>query len=446
VSLRARLEDALDVAAAVLVAGCVVAAAAGSSIQYDILHVGRPARWVMIGVLLAFGLACAVRGRRAWRIPAPTALALAAFCGLALVSASWSVNSHGTLVRSVALAAVVAAVVALAGCVPSRPALGDWLLDGVLAAASIVAFAGFVYWLVHPSRAAIPATTEYPARFQGIEENPNTAALLLGIGMPLAFSRALRARSTTARIAFVGLVAAFAASIAASGSRGGLLAGLVGLLVVAALVPARPRTRIVLAALIVCGFAVTVWAMTIPKALPATPLAATSTSSASRDAESVLPLDQEIGNPWWTHRAGDSRRGLLNTSVRARAWDGTVRRAFGRPLLGYGFGAEQWAFINRYYALASQNPENGYIGLLLQLGLAGTALFLVVVGLCLARGVRACLRAPRSGYALAATGAAAAALAASISQSYFQGPGSIAFVAFWVALLVAAVSRRVDAA
>jgi hypothetical protein len=375
---------------------------------------------------------------RTWRAPASTAVALAAFCGLALVSTAWSVNPHGTFTRAVGVAAGIAAVGALAGCVPARTVLAERLLDGVLAAAAIVALTGFVYWLISPGHAAIPATTEYASRYQGIEQNPNTAALLLAIATPIALARALRARSTAVRAASLALVLAFAGSIVASGSRSGLLAAFVGAVAVALLAPLDHRRRLALAALVVGALVVSAWVTTIPKALPSTADAVPALASTSRDAEHVLPLRQEIGNPWWTHRAGDSKRSLFNTSVRTRAWDGTVHRALKRPLLGYGFGAEQWAFVNRYYAFDSENPENGYLGLLLQLGFLGPLVFLVAVGLCVVAGVRATRREP---YALAAVGAALAALTTGISQSYFHGPGNIAFVALWIGILLAGVTR-----
>ena len=203
--------------------------------------------------------------------------------------------------------------------------------------------------------------------------------------------------------------------------------------------------KVAVALLVVGGLAVSAWATTIPKALSAAPSAApiAAASTPVRNAESVLPLSQEIGNPWWTHRSGGTRRSLLNTSVRLRAAEGTLHRALGRPVLGFGFGAEQWAFVNRYFAFNSENPENGYLGLFLQLGLLGPLVFLVAVALCVIPGVRACLRPQRDDvYALAAVGAVAAALAAAISQSYFHGPGGIAFVAFWVSLLVAGATGR----
>lgn len=439
-SSRDRLESGLDAVAPVIVAACVLAAAAGSSIQQDIVVAGRPARWLLIGLLLSFALVRAALCLPVWQVPPKTAFVLFSFCGLALASVAWSVNPRGTLVRAVGVAAVIAAVAALAGCVRSRPVLAERLLDGVLAAAAVVAFAGFAYWLISPGHAAIPATAEYGSRYQGIEENPNTAAVLLAIGLPLALSRALWARNAAARTGFVVVILGFAASIVASGSRSGLLAGFVGLLTVTGLAPIKLRARVAVALLIVGALALSAWATTIPKALPAASSSAptATTISRSRDAENVLPLSQEIGSPWWTHRSGDSKRSLFNTSVRTRAWVGTFHRALERPLLGYGFGAEQWAFVNRYYAFSSENPENGYLGLFLQLGMLGPLVFLLVVALCVVPGIRAARREP---FALTAVGAAAAGLTAGISQSYFHGPGSIAFVALWVALLLAGVAR-----
>jgi hypothetical protein len=370
--------------------------------------------------------------------------ALGAFCGLALASVGWSVNPGGTLVRAVALVAVVVAAAALTGCSPTSPTLPARLLDGILAAAAIVALAGFVYWLIAPSRAATAATVEYPWRFQGIEQNPNTAPLLLAIAMPLALSRALRTRRPVERAAFLIALVGLAASIVASGSRGGMIGAFVGLLAVAALAPMRRRTKVEVAALIVAGLVAGAWATTIPKALPSAAAGAPAAAAAtrSRDAELVLPLSQEIGNPWWTHRSGDSKRSLFNGSVRLRAWEGTIKRSLARPLVGYGFGAEQWAFVNRYYAFVSENPENGYLGLFLQLGIFGPIAFLSAVAVCVVFGIRASLRGDR--YAVAAVGAVVAALAVALSQSFFHGAGSIAFVALWIPLLVAGAAGPVE--
>ena len=51
-SARPRLEAALDAAAPVVIAVCVLAAAAASSIREDLDSAGRPARWLLIGLAL----------------------------------------------------------------------------------------------------------------------------------------------------------------------------------------------------------------------------------------------------------------------------------------------------------------------------------------------------------------------------------------------------------
>ena len=89
----------------------------------------------LIGLLLAFAVVRAALCGRDWRFPRVTAAALAVFCGLGLVSVAWSVHPRGTLERAVGEVVVLAALGLLAGCVASRPSLGDGMLDGVLAAA-----------------------------------------------------------------------------------------------------------------------------------------------------------------------------------------------------------------------------------------------------------------------------------------------------------------------
>ena len=74
---------------------------------------------------------------------------------------------------------------------------------------------------------------------------------------------------------------------------------------------------------------------------------------------------------------------------------------------------------------------------LLWLALMSITLAVLALFLCIVPGVRACVRQQHGdAYALAAVGAAGAGLAAALSQSFFHGPGGIAFVAFWVSLLV----------
>src|SRR5207244_2542588 len=73
-----------------------------------------------------------------------------------------------------------------------------------------------------------------------------------------------------------------------------------------------------------------------------------------------------------------------------------------RPLVGYGFGTEDHVFVDRYYQFEGGLPENAYIGALLQLGVVGlvlTILLLLALGWA---GVRALRFAPAALRPLAA--------------------------------------------
>jgi hypothetical protein len=442
-----RSEALLDALAPFVIGASVLAAAAGSSIQYDILRVGRPTRWLALGVLVAFAV---VRALPVWgdlRFPRVAAGLLAVFCAVAIVSTAWSVNARDTLGRSVVQAFVIGAIALLASVATLRPHLARRMVDGVIVASAVVAAAGFVYWLITPSRAVLSATTDYGARYQGIEQNPNTGSLLFAIAISFAIARALEERRWKA-CAFVGVTIGLAVSISASGSRGALLAAFAGTLVIALLARARADRRAALVAAVVVGAGLCTWGASLakPTAPPAAARVASPSAVVSPNAEATLPLDQEIGNPWWTRRASDSHRSLFSTSVRLRALRGAIRLAFQRPLLGFGFGAEQWAFFNRYYAFSSGNSENGYVGLFLQTGFVGLSLFLAAVGFSVVPTIRTWRRGSGGPTTLAAIGGAVGALALGLSQSFFHGVGNIGYVAVWVAVLLAAAQRLSSAA
>jgi hypothetical protein len=431
--LRARL----DLVAAFLLAAVVFAAAAGSSNEHGAVSAAKPARLVLLGLL---GIVAVVRVRwfrSEWRFRTWAAAGLLAFCALVLDSATWSVLPHATVTRSASLAAVLVVGVLLAGAAARAPSTGRLLLDGLLVGVALVALAGLVLWLVDSAKAVQPASVDYPARFQGFGANPNTAAMLLAIGMPLALHRALATGGRAVRLAATGLLVMFAVEITASGSRGALLAGFGSLLVVVWFSALAFRGRVA-ASLAVCGsLAICAWAITLPSALtpvrtthPATP------AHAPYDAQRILPLEQETGSPWWTHHTTSLQRTLFSTSSRVRALRGAVHQGLGRPLLGTGFGAEE--FVDRYYGFHSGNPENSYVGLFMQVGIIGLAAFAVLVGICVAPFLTRVARSPS--VAPGAAGAVAAGLLLGLSQSYFHAAGNIAFIPFWTVLLLASTA------
>jgi O-antigen ligase len=432
-------EARADVVAAIVVGAAIVAAAFGSAIQRDLFHVGRPSRWALLVLLLVVALWRAWLTRGEWRVRTLPAVLVVSFLALCVVSAGWSTTAHSTLGRSAAEIVVVVAALLLAGCVAARPPFARTLAVGVLAAIGVIAVGSALYWLVHRSGfygAFQPASTQYPRRFRGLEFNPNTLAMQLAVGMPLALAF-VRGRRPWALV----LLALFVVELALTGSRGGLLAGFGAGVVTALVLPAARNRRLLLVGGVLVALVVTAWASTIPKALPATaPSKAPVTHTRGINAEQVLPLSGEVGNPWWTHHSEQRtlHRSFFNTSVRGRALVGALHRWLERPLLGWGYGAETDAFISRYYGFDSQNPENGYVGILLQLGIVGLVLLLALLAACFVPGLVATAREPNATGA-AIVGAAAAGILLALSQSFFHGPGGVIFVAFWVSLLLASV-------
>jgi O-antigen ligase len=374
-----------------------------------------------------------------WLLPrrrppaAPFAL-LGAFVVLAIASAAWSARTGWTERRSGAFLLLAVAGTALAAVAAVRPETVRRILEALVAAAAIVALLGlYMLWVSH-AQAVQSASFQYPARYRGIGQNPNTVPLLLALAVPLTLWLWTKAPSRFRKALVVGALVLFDGSIVASASRGALIAALAGAVVwLATLRPWRLRLALLAAAAAV--FVADVAIMQIPKPLPAAGHPATRPQRVLKNAEFVLPLEDELGRPG--KGAPPIRRTLFGTSGRARAWDGALHQIARRPVAGYGFGTEQFAFVDRYYGFDSSVPENSYIGIALQLGVVGLAALLALLG---AIGVVA-VRAVRTltGRALAEARACASVVAAGIvlgvTQSYLTSPGNIASSTFWIAAL-----------
>src|SRR5918995_1653920 len=122
--------------------------AAGSILSW--LGPARFLRWPLLLVLAALSVALALR--RGGRPPTSAfAIAVVGFAVLALLSVLWSPPP---------------------------------LLSGAHAALTVLA--------AFHAGAVTPATTEFPARYQGLGGGPNTATMVMALGVPLAAQRLLR--------------------------------------------------------------------------------------------------------------------------------------------------------------------------------------------------------------------------------------------------------------
>jgi O-antigen ligase len=413
----------------------VVTLAFASSINNSFLLLGRAFRfWVLFDLALLAVAYCIWRlpRRRLARVPFA---ALGAFVVLALVSTLWSARTGWTERRSGAflLLAVAGSALALAGA--ARPEAVRRILEALVAAAAIVALLGlYMLWVSH-DQAVQSASFQYPARYRGIGQNPNTVPLLLALALPLTLWLWTEARSRTARAVSAAALVLFDGSIVASASRGALIAALAGTVVWLVTLDRSWRLRLALLAATAAVFAADVAITQIPKPLTRTPGGPSQPQRVVRNAQLVVPLEDELGRPG--KGAPPIRRTLFGTSGRARAWDAALHEIARRPVAGYGFGTEQFAFVDRYYGFDSSVPENSYLGVGLQVGVVGLAALLVLLGAVAAVGVRA-LRT-LSGRALAAARACASVVAAGVvlglTQSYLVSPGNLASSTFWIAAL-----------
>ena len=412
--------------------------ALASSINNSFLLLGRALRfWLLLELVVVTWAYLAWRAPRRLPTGAPF-VALGGFLALAVASVLWSARTHSTEKRALAFLALALAGYALAATGAGRLEVVRRVLEALVAAAAIVALIGlYVLWVSH-DQAVQSASLQYPARYRGMGQNPNTVPLLLAPALPLALWLWTESRSRAGRVLLAAAVLLFDGSIVASGSRGALIAALVGTAVWLVTLRRAWRLRLALLAAAAAVFAADVGITQIPKPLSPSPEAhrATGPHRVVRDAELLLPLEDEIGRPG--KNAPPIRRTLFGTSGRARAWDAALHQVARRPVAGYGFGTEAQVFVDRYYGFDSTVPENSYIGVALQLGIAGFVAFVAVLAAVVWFGVLALRRS--SGAALAAARACAAAVAGGLvlglTQSYLTSPGNLASPAVWIAALL----------
>jgi hypothetical protein len=418
----------------------------GSGSVERLRHLGSTGRWAGLFVLWFIAVALAIRAGR-HRLPAlPVFFVIAAALPvLGLASSAWSVDPRLTAERAVSLGIVVTAGAALAYASYFDKAVLRAVVVGIVTGASLAALGGALYAMVSLSDAVQSAGPGVPWRLKGLGENPNTFCMLAAVALPLATGLFFRLESRMAQaLVGVGWLALYG-SIVLSGSRGAFAAGFAGLFVVGITLGADMRARFagagasVLAAVVGLGLGVT-----IPHGLPvqvtAPPPPAVSTGTLPGQAAVYDPgrlqdeLDREAVAP--------SFRKILSSSGRVVAWRGAIHQARARPLLGFGFGTEHAVFIDRFFFFDGGVPENAWVGIALQLGVAGVA---VLLAFWIAVGAAARRVARNSDPVLMGlVGAAAAGFLLMVGQSYIYSVGNVATVSVWLCamLLVAATVPR----
>jgi hypothetical protein len=444
--LRVQLEGGIQFLVAALV---VWVGIASSNLHVWNIPIGRTVRWAALALLMLFALAYGVtawRQRRSVRLGVPAGLA-AALVALAFASSLWSSDPSLTLGRSASLLALVLTAVALAyGTRGRSQAIGQILL-GLLAGAVAIALGGLLNLWAHPDLALVPATVQSPSRYNGLGGNPNTMAMLFAVALPLSVWAAVEAHSRFGRLLALTVFFLLDGSIVASGSRGALVGGAAGLLVLAFALARSVKGRIALTVAVFALLAANVAATQVPQPADRDPIGylpefGRPVRLGPQDAQFIRALESEIGFPGRT--AKPFRRSIFATSGRTQAWRGTLDQIAERPLLGYGFGTEERVFVDRFFLFVSERVENSFLGTLLQLGLVGLGALCAVLVACVLRGVRAfSATAPDRRVAGACGAVVAAGLVVAVGQSFLTSVGSPPTAAVWIsAFLFAAIGGR----
>lgn len=456
-----------------LLAGTVVLVALGSSSVDALASFGRTGRWPALLLLaVAAALLAVRRGSLLDAAREPLYLVAGGLVGLAALSVAWSVDPALTGQRAISFGTLVAAAASLGWAARGRPEFAARLLIGLLAGSTAVAAAGLVVLALSVDDAVQAASSTAPFRYRGLGENPNTVSLLVAVALPLALWVVMTAERRREHVFGLASLGLFYGTIVFSGSRGALLAAFVGAVVVALGTAVKTRLRLeragVAVALLILAvglsqlprpMTVSVAAETTPTEaapLPGPPSGTVTTGSPTGSTTATTPgtptgtmplvpypagsvgrLTDEVARP-----ATASPRTLFGSSGRVLAWRAALGQGTNRPLLGYGFGTEEVVFVDRLNTFQGDRPENSFVGIYLQLGLAGLALLVAIALPVARRGMRVtrslAARPEALRVALAAAGVVTAGGLFALVQSYVYSAGNIASLTVWTSLFVLA--------
>jgi exopolysaccharide production protein ExoQ len=326
--------------------------------------------------------------------------ALHALTVLAAASTAWSFDPAETAQQAVALAmlsALVHLLVTRRWSVPERIAADFRVAYLVLVAAAAVGLVG--------AQIGIPETGGFDGRLQGVFANPNLLGITMALAAPLGWGLYRESR----RASYLAGLAPVLFSVVESGSRTAQLGVAVAGLWLLLRAAWHPRYVF---PLVVGGVAVGVLFYVIAGGL--------------HFLAAVEGLSRFTSND-----GGD----LLNS--RTLAWTAALHLWKQQPWLGYGYQAGEALFIDQLGAagffFSRPSVHNSYLQLLLELGVVGAALLVVLLVLVLA----AILRSRMSGVNTGVIGVLVAGLAIHMTESAIFGTGQVYPFVYWLAAAAA---------
>jgi O-antigen ligase len=354
-------------------------------------------RWLPFG-LLGFALLSemAVTGR-SWRRFRGRDTYMVLWLVFALASALYSIAPSLTLGRAATLVLMYVAVFWAAWRYAGRKG-EERVVELILLAALVVLGGGLL---------ALPlgGGLVFGERFSGLIENPNSVGLLTALLMPLAVERLM----SRGRFRDYLLVAVMTTGIVLSGSRGGMLATLIG----TTYVLWRARKRVFVVGLVASLGAAILVLM----------------SPHEREVELIVDPYLRVET-------------LASGGGRVEVWPIAMSIIKQRPLFGHGFGTEDLLFRSYGYDPESflqhtgSYLHNSYLGLTAQLGLVGAVTFFLPLIYFAYRRLRGSLGDVRLDVAHALEGTLIAGLVACFFESWIYSMGNSQAFPFWLSVML----------
>jgi O-antigen ligase len=348
-------------------------------------------RWSLLGALCGM-VVLRPRGRRALRKPVAADWFAIVFIAAAVASTIYSGSRPLTVQRSASTALLYIAVFWTVW--QYADIVGAQLITRGLLMVTVLMFGASVV-SVYTSKNPLLA-----GRFIGVFANPNAIGMLVSLYMPIATAQFLRTKKVSALL----ILLLLAGSLVFSGSRNGVLATSLGMLVMLSRIHAWK-------AWLLLAVSATIVYLTMPDL-----------------SQAGMPANQGISRLVTTDR-------LESGGGRVEAWQAAIPIIQQKIVFGYGFGTEDLIFQGMTFRVhRGAYIHNSYLGITYQLGLAGALiLFFPLFALLIRRLVFH--RWPSVDVA-AYEGVLLAALVACFFESWIYSAGNAFAFPFWIFVML----------
>ena len=378
-------------------------------------HLGMNARW---GALAGLGLV--VASTLATRSARRAIVIIAAVGALLLTSVTWSIDPMLTFQRAIAYTLVVGVTYGLTLSVASHDARQRSLMLRLAFAAALVTVLTLVVLATGADQAVMHGADSGLVR--GITESSNTFGELVALAIPLWLA-ALDRRGRGWTLGSLAVLGGSEVLILLSGSRTGVI--IAALATLAYLVARRRGQMVTLAAIVSAVVVLGYWEV--------------------GRTTSLIPQAARLGSVRQGIDAGDppvasaNRTSRWNAflSGRDEAWQASWDLFVERPVLGYGFGSGDRVFERhgiRFPTFVGNDPNNGYIRAVLELGVLGGAAFLSVLVGALAVALASLRRGPHAPGDATAVALLIAICIGALTETFIVAPGTPWAFLFWIAV------------